>query len=135
MDAGFEAYFSKPVRIPQLLSELKKHLKYTPVFKVERPEKEAFGVQDSGVTIKNPDELKSSIESITLELKKIEGAIEISAIEDINSKIIELGERHCCSELKEYANTLSISIEKFDIVEISDKLAAFPNLIKKIINQ
>ena len=122
----FDSYLCKPINISELFNELSRYLQYTKNIQTSNsylPDRQNI----IDITI-----LISKLEQMQPILQELTKVIEIDAIEKFANQIIVLGNTHNYKCLLNYAAQLIEFSKSFDIVNIENILADFPNLLKNI---
>ena len=130
---GFDAYLSKPINIPELLSELSRYLKYTQksvadssqVAEIDNTLHPAKIADMKGLRKKLKQEVMPICEEAT-----VTTGMEIVA--KLAEKIIELGNEYHILVFNRYGEALLESTQLFDIAYIKKALKEFPDFIKPL---
>jgi len=125
-----DGYLLKPVSRANILNELKKHLKFTIIPKVQVKE------ETDGALIEIAPIDKKVIEHLNTELMKEWESLKkrkpIEKLKVFSNKLIKLGKDNQITTIEDYGNSLLNSVNLFDITEITNKLNEFPKLVANL---
>ncbi len=128
-DYGFDCYLSKPVSISTILKELSRYLKYT----MASPVIETRGVEISTLTpseIAKFPELLKTLETFQAKWEGLQGAFELTALEEFGNSIKVVGEKYQVSYIIRYGEKLCELTQNLEFEQIENLLKEFPKLGK-----
>ncbi len=131
---GFDGYLSKPVNMRDLFNELSRYLKH----KRAEPVTETALKDDTVETpiqenITDLPALRQTLEQKMRPLwQEIVEVMEMDAIEDFATLLIDLGEKHQAQHLVHYAKQLREFAQDFEIEGVERMLAAFSDIIDHV---
>jgi PAS domain S-box-containing protein len=136
-EIGFTGYFQKPIGVQTLLKELKQHLDYSKKNKKRKPymaNNHQLKINNNEY-IKDFEGLKIKLETLIPEFNNLQGALDLSLIDNFSNKIFELGQLHNFDDLKEYAGNLSKYADQVNPEKIVIQLKMISDLCKEIIKK
>ncbi len=129
---GFDGFLYKPVQISELLSELSYHLPHT-IHPVERLPKALKNMSNPSDKVVPKALIETLKKSYLTKSKELQGILDIIQIEKFAKNIKQLGKDSQAPYLTHYAQKLEEFTQNFDIIQIEEMLAQFPQLINALI--
>lgn len=141
METGFDEFISKPVDIDQLITILKKYLKFErklPLSSVNmnysEENDEPNELQNNMQNIHKPNVLHKKLVNNTMPLyDELNGVFDEEAIFRFTEKIKIIANEHNANFLIKYTETMNEFVKNFDVDEFEKLLEQYPLILKKIV--
>ncbi len=138
LEAGFDAFLKKPVIVPQLLTELARYVKLTNRKRSNTDNSKPTVVQETGKYQEEtlPDNIQEIIKVLESDFMKqweeFQKKQPVKLVNRFSKDLKELGASGGLKFVEEYGEKLLIHVESFDINNIRNSLAEFPELVKRL---
>ena len=141
---GSDGYLRKPISRPELLTELKKYLKFkiipkdettscSALEKANTKEETAVVLANGKIRIKKSPELINILENeIFVKYGKLKKEFIINDIDDFAEEMQELGSKYSADMLSDWGKKLSIHSNNFDLENLTTSLNEYENILNRI---
>jgi CheY-like chemotaxis protein len=139
LESGFEAFLPKPLRNDELLALLTRYLKYYHKDQDEKERKEVPKSEGPGRKLSGEPDYEKAFEQLSGELFSTWESVSkqpfFDVIEEFARKLLRLGRETNTQEIFDYGRKVRISVQKFDIEEMTKVLEEFPKIFDTVKKQ
>lgn len=130
----FDGYLQKPVFKKDLNAVLKRFLKYSYLIEdaEKEPEKKLYSAISDDCEKNLPEVLKEIKNHFHEKWEELKDSLIIFEIEKFNEQLQKMAVENSCEPIEAYCQELDNGLKSFDIEQINQKLAEFPQLINKM---